>query len=534
MLRPKQAQVLKLRGINLSDDYADGCLIDSKNISTRRYPYFATRYKRKKLEGYHNVKALTSWNKLIALEGTELKYDGRTIATLTEGEKQFAVINTKMVIMPDKKYLDFTDLSLHDMEIGTSISGTTTFVEAVFDKQEPKNNKNSYIEITDASVDFTQIFSINDGVTISGCVNNPNNNVTCTISNVEPKKLSFVSHEKNSMFKNIIETGTETATLTIERKVPNMDYICSSDNRIFGCCNETQTIHCCALGDPTNFYDFSGESTDSYAVAVGSEGNFTGCVRLGSSVLFYKENVLHKLLGDYPANYSIYTYNIEGVKAGCHKSMQVMNETLIYLSSHGVFTYSGGSTNYISSQLGDKRLIDAVAGTDGEKYYLSCLDDGKRRFFVFDIKNNIWMLEDDTRVRDFARFENELYFADENGDVYTTDSREIDKEMEWMMHFTPFIEGTDTRSSSSSYFNKKTYTRIVLRVQMPKESIATISIRYDGGRWEEMMNLVGEKDGTTPIVLTANRCDKFEIKIEGKGEFALLNMTRLFNLESDR
>jgi len=213
--------------------------------------------------------------------------------------------------------------------------------------------------------------------------------------------------------------------------------------------------------------------------------------------------------------------------------MQVMNETLIYLSTHGVFTYSGGTTNFISSQLGDKRFSNGVAGTDGEKYYLSCLDDNVRKLFVFDIKNNIWMLEDDTRVRDFTRYKNELYFADEDGDVYTTDSREMEPGIEWLMQFTPFIEQYKSRSSHTVYFNKKSYNRIVLRVQMPKETSATIFVRYDGGRWEEMQTLVGEKDGAIPIILTINRCDKFEIRMEGKGEFTLLNMLRVYNMESE-
>ena len=36
-------------------------------------------------------------------------YDGQVVGQVTAGEKQFAVVNTKMVIWPDKVYLDMTD-----------------------------------------------------------------------------------------------------------------------------------------------------------------------------------------------------------------------------------------------------------------------------------------------------------------------------------------------------------------------------------------------------------------------------------------
>ena len=89
------------------------------------------------------------------------------------------------------------------------------------------------------------------------------------------------------------------------------------DNRIWGA--EGKTIYASALGDPTN-YVYDGVSTDSYAVAVGTEGEFTGCIAYSSTVLFWKENCLHKVLGSYPAQYEIYTYTVPGIQKGSEKS----------------------------------------------------------------------------------------------------------------------------------------------------------------------------------------------------------------------
>ena len=96
------------------------------------------------------------------------------------------------------------------------------------------------------------------------------------------------------------------------------------------------TIWASALGDPTNFYVYDGLSTDSYAVAVGTDGAFTGCVAYGSTVLFWKEDCVHKVLGNYPAQYEIYTYTVPGVQEGSEKSLCIINETLFYKGRSGV------------------------------------------------------------------------------------------------------------------------------------------------------------------------------------------------------
>ena len=210
-------------------------------------------------------------------------------------------------------------------------------------------------------------FKIGDAVTISG---SSDNDLTFVIDDI---KDGVIFAESN------IFTTAEGESFTIERRVPDLDYICESDNRIWGCSNADNTIYASALGDPTNFFDYSGESTDSYAVAVGSPERFTACCRYGGGVLFFKENKIHKILGSYPAEYTLYSYDVEGVQEGCHKSLQIINELLYYKGIHGVFTYNG-TPRLISANFGDVVLWNAVAGNDGDTYYISM--DGVRRSYL--------------------------------------------------------------------------------------------------------------------------------------------------------
>ena len=83
--------------------------------------------------------------------------------------------------------------------------------------------------------------------------------------------LTGVEAKKLTVAKNTFTAKEETGELCIERKIPELDYICESENRLWGVSNAKQTIYASAMGDPTNFFTYEGLATDSYALAVGSE-----------------------------------------------------------------------------------------------------------------------------------------------------------------------------------------------------------------------------------------------------------------------
>ena len=434
-----QSEIVAMRGINYSDQLQDGDLRDSLNISARRYPYITTRRARAKQDGYEAATALTAWGKLVAVEGTNLLYDGEIVGHVTEGEKQFAVVNTRMVIWPDKVYLDMTSREVKDL--GAKLTGSG----ATFTTSEMK---------VSGWGDLTMHFNAGDAITITGCTTQEANNKDIVIKSLTADTITVAA--------DTFTEATEASTaITLERKIPDMDFICESENRLWGCSNDAQTIYASALGDPTNFYVYEGISTDSYALAVGTEGEFTGCCKLTSSVLFWKETKLHKILGGYPAEYSLYTYDIEGLQKGCHKSLQVINEVLFYMGLHGVYAYSGGTPSLISGNFGDHEFGQAVAGNDGDSYYLSLSEGEEHHLFVYETRAGIWVREDGTRAVDFARIGKSLYFLDNTGAVWLADSRQDDPAIEWLAQFTPFYETIQGR---------KTYSRLLLRLELPKGS----------------------------------------------------------------
>lgn len=497
-----QSEIVAMRGINYSDQLQDGDLRDSLNISARRYPYITTRRARAKQEGYAAATALTAWGKLVAVEGTNLLYDGEIVGQVTPGEKQFAVVNTRMVIWPDKVYLDMTSREVKDL--GAKLTGSG----ATFTASEMK---------VSGWGDLTLHFNAGDAITITGCTTQEANNKDIVIKSLTADTITVAA----DTFTAATEAGTE---VTLERKIPDMDFICESENRLWGCSNDAQTIYASSMGDPTNFYVYEGLSTDSYALAVGTEGDFTGCCKLASSVLFWKETKLHKILGGYPAEYSLYTYDIEGLQKGCHKSLQVINEVLFYMGLHGVYAYSGGTPSLISGNFGDHEFGQAVAGNDGDSYYLSLSEGEEHHLFVYETRAGIWVREDGTRAVDFARIGKSLYFLDNAGAVWLADSRQDDPAIEWLAQFTPFYETIQGR---------KTYSRLLLRLELPKGSYLIAEVRTDGKTWRECGKVVGREYDTATLRVALNRCDKFEIRLRGKGPCTILSMLREFSVGSD-
>ena len=94
-------------------------------------------------------------------------------------------------------------------------------------------------------------------------------------------------------------------TVSMERRVPELDFVTECDNRVWGCNSRENVIYGCKLGDPTNWFSYRGIAADSYAVTVGSDGAFTGAASCMGYALFFKENTLHKLYGSKPSDFQL-------------------------------------------------------------------------------------------------------------------------------------------------------------------------------------------------------------------------------------
>lgn len=330
-------------------------------------------------------------------------------------------------------------------------------------------------------------------------------------------------------------------TLTFERKVPKLAYICAHNNRLYGVSNEekttiyntvtkqyeevtSRTLFASALGYPTRFYSFEGLTTDSYAVAIGGNGDFTGICEYSNAVLAWKEDAMYRLTGDYPAEYYLRNYVVDGVKAGAHGSLTVINETLYYLSPYGVMRYAGSTPVLTSYNLGLQGFGFGAAGRDKMHYLLSLQDeDGSWKLYSYDTVHGLWTISGEERAQSICR-KGDYALLCIGGKVYRTGDAAGTESIAWTAEFPETDEGT---------FYKKRVRWI--RVDADVQGTMKVLYQANDNTWQTLgtvTNCAGRRVHT--FCADAIRTDRTSIRITGTGKWTLFALEREFALGSER
>ena len=405
----------------------------------------------------------------------------------------------------------------------------------------------TYIKIYSEGIgaDFNQY----DGVTITGLKGEDlyDYNSGEVIDGTAAEQLadidgSFVVWDKDKEYNWILIVGildteqTLSNFVTIKREIPTMDFVVESENRLWGCRYGTakngdvvNEIYASKLGDFKNWNCFMSVSTDSYAASCGTDGQFTGAITHLGYPIFFKEGFMHKVYGNYPANYQIQTTACRGVQKGCSSSLAIVNEVLYYKSRNGVCAYDGSLPTEMSSALGDTMYSNAVACGHGNKYYISMKDaSGVYHLFVYDTARGMWHKEDNTQVDFFCSCRDELYYVDHADNAIktmfgsgTADTTPID----WM---------AETGVFGTSMPDKKYISRLVVRMSLGIGSKVYFYAQYDSsGEWEYICTMRGTTLRSFPVPIRPKRCDHFRLRIVGEGDAKIYSITKTIEQGSD-
>ncbi len=328
-------------------------------------------------------------------------------------------------------------------------------------------------------------------------------------------------------------TYDENNPLTVARKVPDLDYVVESENRLWGCRwdGEINEICASAQGDATNWNKFLGTTQDSYRLSVGSDGVFTGAAVQQGYVMFFKENVIHKIYGSKPTNYQITNVTGRGIMQGSSKSAVIVNETLYYLSKNGVCQYGGGTPISIYAPFGRERYSKAAGGKAGDKYYISMKNrKGKYNLFCFDETLNMWFKEDDTQVKFFAEDKGNLYFINDKNELWVIDGEEYDEEYAECADREPSFEWfAETGDIGIQQPDCKIYSNIQIRLNMSPGARVSIFAQYDSdGEWIEQAALKDKPKGAYTVSFSTPKVDHFKLKICGRGEAKIYSISKWY------
>ena len=566
----------EFRGYNHNLRITDGEFFDMKNMTSDYYPVLSPRGKRGFYVKPASPQGLIAKDSICYVDGRnfvigEYRIDMGLSVEAEDCPKQLISMGAYVIIMPDKKYintLDLTDFGSIEASFTTTtdvsfelctITGDV-YTDTVISPDQPANPANldywidtsstphtlkqysatsgswvaiatTYIKISAAGIGTA--FQQYDGVTISGVK-------SAKLQDLNSNMVLWDKGDDYIVVLGILDTVTTQAVadgaIKVERLMPKVDFLIESENRLWGCRYGTalngevvNEIYACKLGDFKNWNCFMQVSTDSYVASCGTDGQFTGAIAHLGYPLFFKENCVHKVYGNYPANFQIQTTACRGVQKGCHGSLAIVNETLFYKSRTGICAFDGSLPTDASYALGNEVYSDAVGGAHGNKYYVSMKDVKETwHLFVYDTVKGMWHKEDNLHALCFCSCRGELYCIDKDTQNIITmfgSGDEDTGEVNWML---------ETGELGISSPDMKYISRITIRMAMDINAQMDIYAQYDmSDEWIHLCNIRGTSLRSFSIPIRPRRCDYMKIKIEGRGMAKIYSWTKTIEQGSE-
>lgn len=569
-------------GYNHNMRISEGEWYDEENLSSARYPLFSRRKARSLYKNQlTSPQGMLAKDALAWVDGSKLYYNGLPIEGITlstkaeDCPKQLVSMGAYLCVFPDAVYVNTANLSDRG-EMGATYTSVAnayitytpcrldgTAYDATVSDTAPAEPTNGMYWLDTSSIPHTlkqyssttsawaqiptvytrievagigKLFNEYDGVTISGA--------TCADegmkAQIEALNTDMILYGRGDDY--IIVTALidklvvqKSGSIQVERKIPKMNYVCETNNRLWGCYyglkdgNVLNEIYSCKLGDFKNWNCFMGISTDSYAVSVGTDGEFTGCVSYLGYPVFFKENCIHKVYGMQPSAYQVQTTICRGVQRGSHKSLAVVDEILYYKSRSDVCAYDGSLPAGVSVQLGDNVYYDACAGTHGGRYYISMKDaNGAWHLFVYDTKRGLWHREDASHALAFTAWGDALYMLEEDKkQIWDLNGNGAEKEAQvgWM---------AESGLIGYELVDHKYISRFNFRMKLGEGARCKLEIEYDSsGEWEDQGTISGAGIDSFVLPVIPRRCDHFRLRLSGDGEVWIYSMSKYLERGSD-
>ena len=564
------------RGYNHNLRISDGEFFDMKNMTSDYYPVLSPRGKRGFYVKPASPQGLIAKDAICYVDGREFvmgeyRVDMGLSVAAEDCPKQLISMGAYVIIMPDKKYINTMDITDFG-EIEASFTSTTdvsfelctisgdVYAGTVISPDAPADPENldywidtsstphtlkQYSETSEAwvSVPTTYIkisatgigtaFRQYDGVTISGVLNPSLQDLNATMA-IWARGDDYIVVV--GILGAVTTQTVAEGAIKVERRMPNMDFVIESGNRLWGCRygaavngNLVNEIYASKLGDFKNWNCIMDISTDSYVASCGTDGQFTGAITHLGYPLFFKENCVHKVYGNYPANFQIQDTACRGVQKGCHGSLAIVNETLFYKSRGGICAFDGSLPKDASYVLGNESYSEAVGGAHGNKYYVSMKhSDGTWHLFVYDTAKNMWHREDNFHVSAFCSNKGEMYAidADNNNIITLFGSGDVFEEsVEWM---------AETGELGISSPDMKYISRITFRMSLDANSVLDIYAQYDlSNEWIHLCNIRGTDLRSLSVPVRPRRCDYMKLRFVGVGAAKIYSWTKTIEQGSE-
>lgn len=571
-LRQSRDSISNFAGLNVTNTCQDNEFVDVNNMSLRDYPFIRTRNARKRSNyGFTNIKGILGGDKIYAASTDKFSWiDAEGLhqvpCTLSDTPKKLVKMGAYICIFPDKKVFDGTGIK--DMESVFSASSaqftltdatgkTITYhdsayynthaaqdgdyliteVDGVSELQRYAKTSGAWYVVTTSYIQITMngignYFKEGDGVkiTVSGSVSWDEGQKLFTETDGEGNR--YATYTIKSVSTNAITIGgilkqnkTFSGTVSVKRECPDIVFVTEAMNRLWACNAAGTEIYATKLGDPFNWNTFEGISTDSWAVTIGSHGEFTGATTYLGYPTFFKEDSLIKIAISAQGAHATKETVCRGVQKGCSDAIIVVDEMLIYKSPSGIMAYDGSLPSDISQKLGDlTNFKNCKAGRNKSLYYINGSMNGAYTTFILDKVKGMWTAEKGEHLEAFATADNVLYASD-GMEIIAYDNQDFiagDDEIKAAIPFSFVTKDFDYSTPDNKYIH-----RMTVKAKMDFKARVDVDVEYDqDGQKHRICTLMAKGVNVFPINILPRRCNSFRLYFAGKGDVTIMNITR--------
>ena len=557
-------------GMNTQARIADNEFSHMINMSGEEYPCITTRAPRGRLRRISKPNGMIANGHLAWVDGTSFWFGGKEHANAVEDSpKTMVAMGAQIIIFPDKKRFNIVTEQFDPLEHRVEPNNVTAYICTLngnpytYTTEKPAEPEDgayfldtevnglymysaalaswSAVPTVFVKIEATGIgagFKVNDGVTISGLgADIDGTHIVRTVSTDYIVVIGIIRSTIN------VESG-----VTVSRTIPDMDFVCEQNNRLWGCRYGTQgdafvnEVYACALGDPTNWHQFDGTSMDSYVMSLGSAGAFSGMVSHLGYVMAMKQDVIHKVYGNHPNNFQIADTRARGIAYGSSASAAIAQETLLYLSPDDACAIGTGLPSGISTKLADMELHSGVGGIYKRDYYLSALDKhGDSHMLVYDTETGAWYREDGLRAVYMASCEGDLFMiATEDGVTYNLYN--VSGDLQNAYAYKPKDENDEEEPAEVETLPEweltsgliglrlpehKYITQFMLRMETMGEGDISLEVRYDNEEdWRSVYATHTAQKDNVRISVRPRHCDTMQYRLSGTGQVRLYSIVK--------
>lgn len=310
---------------------------------------------------------------------------------------------------------------------------------------------------------------------------------------------------------------------------PDINYAVVHQSRLFGVGEDR--IYVSGFNDYANWnYDTINESyagnawTTTAQANTKAGGRFTGISVFDNHVCCFKSDFMHEV---YNSQNPFRLVDIGAIGTIDNRSIQEVNGRLIFVAEDGVKMYTGSTPREIGTNLGIDRFTEAIAGSDGRNYYLSCKGDGSKYLFVYDTEVGAWSEQScevdknrDFLAAGFAKADSGMYMLTDDGKLYKLDTGEHNS-VEWSFE-TDLTTGT-TSSTGRMSVDIKHIRKIQFLAEVGENAKFKVYILCDGeelnanDKWQ--LAYASTSTGMIPVRIKPRKTAHYgyKLRFEGSG-----------------